>query len=216
MDGGIYADDTTTELPLATPMPDIGANTDAFQESLSVTPNPTQTPERTQTSSQLEKSTNSTASSNTVSKSRKYIKKVGKVSGVKVKKKKKGKLKITWKSTKNAYGYQVQVAKNRTFKKGKKTVICYRKAHTFFGLKRKQKYFVRVRAYCYNDSGKKKYGSWSNVKKVAFKNLWTDFSRGKRLYQVVCFVRIRQVRMGEGKFAILCRCFKRCGKGRNE
>lgn len=82
------------------------------------------------------------------------------VKGVKLKKKSKQTIKVTWKKAKNAYYYQVQIAKNTKFTKGKKSVTSYGRKITFYGLSRKTTYYVRVRAVGQNN------GKWSSIKKI--------------------------------------------------
>ena len=77
------------------------------------------------------------------------------------------KLTIKWKKAVGASGYQIQYARNRKMRKG-------RIARTSAGkkvlshLKKKKKYYVRVRAYKIV-SGKKYYSAWSGVKGVRIK-----------------------------------------------
>ena len=92
--------------------------------------------------------------------------KLKKVSKIKCKKKKKYMV-LTWKKVVKATGYQVQLAQNKTFSKKKKKYnesdpLC------FIKVKKKGKYYIRVRAYAYQN-GKKVYGKWSKVKKVKIK-----------------------------------------------
>ena len=96
--------------------------------------------------------------------------KPGKVSGVKVKNKKKKKMVISWKWKTGVPGFQLQYAWNKKFTKKKKTknVGKYKSSATIKGLKKGKKYYVRVRAYK-KGGGKKAYGKWSNVKKVKIK-----------------------------------------------
>ena len=94
--------------------------------------------------------------------------KPAKVKLSKVKSTKKKTLLVQWKKAKNAAGYQVQIAKDKKFKKGKKTYTvkgAKKTKTTIKKLKRKQKYFVRVRAY----NKAKKYGKYSSVKSVKVK-----------------------------------------------
>ena len=77
-------------------------------------------------------------------------------------------LNVKWaKSTKaNASGYQIQIATNKKFSKGKKlvTVKKYKlSSKKISNLKAGKKYYVKVRAYK-TVSGKKYYSSWSKVK----------------------------------------------------
>ena len=81
-------------------------------------------------------------------------------------------LKITWKKQSvQTTGYQIQIALNRSFKKGKKTVTV-KKAKTTYKtikkLKAKKRYYVRIRTY--KQAGKTKYYSaWSTVKSAKTK-----------------------------------------------
>ena len=112
-------------------------------------------------------------------------KKPSKVSGVKVKSKKKGSVEITWKKLKkNTTGYKVEISK-KTKKKGWKTVKTISKAKTIKytkkaktlnltkkGLPKGKNVYIRVRAmnvfnkYGFKDTA---YGKYSAVKKVKVK-----------------------------------------------
>ena len=87
---------------------------------------------------------------------------------VKAKNYKKKALKVTWKKVKNAEYYQVQIAGNKRFTKGKKTSVSYSGSKSFKGLKKKQTYYVRVRAVSYSN-GNVYYSKWSTVKKCKIK-----------------------------------------------
>ncbi|MBQ2285018.1 MAG: fibronectin type III domain-containing protein, partial [Clostridia bacterium] len=91
---------------------------------------------------------------------------VSKVSNVKGKK-----LKVKWKKVSGANGYQIVIATNKKFTKGKKTYTIKKASttsKTITGLKKNKTYYVRVRAY--NKSGStKKYGKYSTIKKVKIK-----------------------------------------------
>lgn len=87
------------------------------------------------------------------------------------------KVKISWSKKSDVDGYQVQVALNKKFTKGKKsktlavTTGWYGKNptnHTFAKLKKGKYYYARVRTYklC---NGKKCYSDWSSVKKFKVK-----------------------------------------------
>lgn len=94
------------------------------------------------------------------------IKKPGRVKSVKVKKKKKRSVVVTWAKISGAKGYQIQYATSKKFKK-KKSKYIKKKKYTVKKLKKKI-YYIRVRAY--KLSGKKKvYGKWSKVKKCKVK-----------------------------------------------
>ena len=94
-----------------------------------------------------------------------------KVSKLKAKNVKGRKVKLTWKKTKDAYGYQIIYAINKKFKKDKKTVNVA-KASTISKkvgrLKIRKTYYFKIRAYIKAD-GKKVYGAWSKVTKVKIK-----------------------------------------------
>lgn len=77
---------------------------------------------------------------------------------------KKGKAVIKWKSIKNASRYEIQYSSSRKFKKiqkktTKKTSIVVKK------LKKKNLYYIRVRAYS-TINGKKVYGTFSSIRKI--------------------------------------------------
>lgn len=96
---------------------------------------------------------------------------VKKVSIKKVKSKKKKTLFVQWKKLSGVTGYQIQVSTNKRFKKGvKKYTVGKAKTtkKTIKKLKRKKKYYVRIRAYK-KVSGKKYYGKFSKVKKAKVK-----------------------------------------------
>ena len=80
-------------------------------------------------------------------------------------------LKATWKKDTKASGYQVVIAQNSKFTKGKKTAAVTKNSttsKTFSKLKKKKTYNVKVRAY--KTAGKTKlYGAYSSVKKVKIK-----------------------------------------------
>ena len=77
-------------------------------------------------------------------------------------------LQVRWKRDKKATGYQVTIARNKKFKKGKKTVFVRKNkttAKTFKKLKRKKTYYCKVRAY--KQVGKTKiYGAYSKARKI--------------------------------------------------
>lgn len=97
------------------------------------------------------------------------VKKPGKVKITKAKNVKTKKLTVKWKKTSKAKGYQIQIASNKKFTKGKKTKTLSKTTYSFKKLKKNKYYYVRVRAYAYDSNHKKVYGSWSAVKKVKIK-----------------------------------------------
>ena len=79
--------------------------------------------------------------------------------------------KISWKRDKKATGYQVMVAQNKKFKKGKKSAIIRKNkttAKTFKKLKSGKTYYYKVRAYK-TVNGKKLYGAYSKTKRLKVK-----------------------------------------------
>ena len=81
------------------------------------------------------------------------------------------KAKITWVKKNDVDGYQVQVARDTKFKKGKKTKTITKnttKSYTFTKLKKKKTYYARVRTYKLVD-GQKIYSDWSAPKKFKVK-----------------------------------------------
>lgn len=85
------------------------------------------------------------------------------ISSIKASKKK---LIIQWKRVANASGYKIEIAKNRSFTKGKKVYTEGKNTlkKTFKGTK-KTTYYIRVQAYAYNGDGRISYGKFSSVKK---------------------------------------------------
>lgn len=88
-----------------------------------------------------------------------------------VKNAKKKSLKVSWKKVKGVAGYEVVIARNKKFTKGKKvkTVKSGKKASLTIKKLKEKTYFVKVRAYTLDTNGKKVYGDWSKVKSVKIK-----------------------------------------------
>ena len=86
----------------------------------------------------------------------------------KAKSTKKRTLKVMWKRDTKATGYQVVIAQNKKFKKGKKTALIKKNkttSRTFKKLKSRKNYYYKVRAY--KQVGKTKlYGAYSKTKRV--------------------------------------------------
>ena len=80
----------------------------------------------------------------------------------------KKKIKTKWKKTKGAKKYQVQIATNKSFSKGKKSVKTSKNTYTFKKLKAKKKYYVRIRTIS-EVNGKIVYGKWTKVKSLKTK-----------------------------------------------
>ncbi len=78
---------------------------------------------------------------------------------------------VRWKVLGGVYGYQIQVATDKKFKKNKKTFTIKKQnvsKKTVKKLKAKKKYFVRIRAYSVVN-GKKVYGKWSKIQSAKTK-----------------------------------------------
>lgn len=101
----------------------------------------------------------------TVIKSIRILPEQVKLSSAKAKKGKK--VAVKWKKTTGATGYEVSIALNKKFTKGKKVKNTKAATYTFKKLSKK-KYYVRVRAYVSAD-GEKVYGEYSTVKSVKVK-----------------------------------------------
>lgn len=95
------------------------------------------------------------------------VSKPGKVTGLKVKNKKKQKVIVSWNWKVNMSGFQIQYALNQKFTKKKKSKMVgkWTSQKTITKLKKGKTYYLRVRAYK-KSSGKKIYGKWSKIKKI--------------------------------------------------
>lgn len=79
------------------------------------------------------------------------------------------KIKITFKKIKKATAYEVQICKNKKFKKRNITKKTVKKNKCVFKkLKAHKRYYVRVRAVAFSN-GKKIYGKWSSKKRIKLK-----------------------------------------------
>ncbi len=85
-------------------------------------------------------------------------------------KEKKNAIQVKWKKVIGAKGYEICYSTSKKFKKKNKTKSKFTKKTkiTIKNLKRKKRYYVRVRAYTLQD-GTKIYGKWSKVTKVKIK-----------------------------------------------
>lgn len=84
------------------------------------------------------------------------------------KSKSKKKITVKYKKTTGS-GYQVQWSISKSFKGNVKSKTTTKTTYTFKTSKSKKKYYVRVRAYKKDSSGKKIYGKWSKVKSLKVK-----------------------------------------------
>lgn len=89
--------------------------------------------------------------------------KISKLNNVKGKK-----LKVTFKKLKAASGYEIRYS-TKSNMAGSKTKRTTKTSYTLSSLKKGKNYYVQVRAYTYNSSGKKVYGKWSTKKKCKIK-----------------------------------------------
>ncbi|MBQ5559008.1 MAG: leucine-rich repeat protein [Lachnospiraceae bacterium] len=96
------------------------------------------------------------------------VKTVSKVKSVSVKVLKGKKAKITWKKCSDVAGYEIQISTNKNFKKANTTKKVISK-NTYTKKLKKGTYYVRVRAYVLDDTGKKVYGKFSDKKKKSVK-----------------------------------------------
>lgn len=76
------------------------------------------------------------------------------------------KAKISYRKVSSVNGYEVVYAKNSKFTKGKATKQTTATSYTASKLSKKSTYYVRVRAYRKDSTGRKIYGSYSATKKV--------------------------------------------------
>lgn len=79
------------------------------------------------------------------------------------------KMTVKIKKCSGAEGYQIVYATNSKFTKGKKTVNVTKTSKDITKLKKGKTYYVKVRAYKKDSTGKKVYGKYSKVKKVRIK-----------------------------------------------
>lgn len=76
---------------------------------------------------------------------------------------------LSWKKTKNAFGYEIRYARNKKFKSCRKRTI-KKTTTTFKNLTKKKTYYFKVRAFSVSQNKvQKKYGKWSSVKKIRIK-----------------------------------------------
>lgn len=101
-------------------------------------------------------------STNTTQVSTKKV--LSKVKGLKLAAKKYGIVRVNWKKVKGASYYKIQISKKKSFK-GAKSYTCNTTKYALWGLKKKKKYYVRVRAYSENDVA----GAYCKAKRVKVK-----------------------------------------------
>ena len=89
-----------------------------------------------------------------------------KTTGLKVTNTKGKNLVVKYSKVSGAKGYQITYATNSKFTKGKKVVNTTKRTKTIQKLKKGKTYYVRVRAYKKDSTGRKVYGKYSKVKKI--------------------------------------------------
>lgn len=95
--------------------------------------------------------------------------KVKKVSGISLSSTTKTRMVVSTKEVKGAKGYQILYAANSSFTKGKKSLNTGLLNKTVKKLKSGRKYYVKVRAYKEDSTGKRIYGSYSKAAAVKVK-----------------------------------------------
>ena len=76
------------------------------------------------------------------------------------------KLSIKWKAISGAKGYQISLSTYTSFKKGVKTYQVTGKSKTITKLKKGKRYYIRVRAFTYDSTKSKVYGTWSKTRYI--------------------------------------------------
>lgn len=98
------------------------------------------------------------------------VAKPSKVKMLTLKSTKKGQLKVAYKKINGAKGYEIAYSANKNFKSAAtKKVVTASNKKTLTKLKTGKKYYVRVRAYKMDSTGKKIYGAYSTVNSIKVK-----------------------------------------------
>ena len=92
--------------------------------------------------------------------------KVAKVNLTSVKNNKAGQVQVKYKKVSGVKGYEISYSKDAKFKKQVIKKTTKQTSYTVKKLKKKKTYYVRIRAYSVDSTGKKVYGKYSVVKKV--------------------------------------------------
>lgn len=82
---------------------------------------------------------------------------------------KKSQIKVTVGKVSKAAGYEVICAADKKFKKDKKVVSGKKTSLTVQGLKAGKKYYVKLRAYKLDSTGKKVYGAYTKTSEIVVK-----------------------------------------------
>lgn len=79
-----------------------------------------------------------------------------------------------------ASGYQITYTTDKRFKSNVKSMYTSALTKTLTGLKTKKTYYVKVRAYKYDSTKAKVYGSYSSVKAISIKSKSINIRKQKR------------------------------------
>lgn len=82
---------------------------------------------------------------------------------------KKKKAVIKYKKVAAAKGYEIVYSTDKKFRKGKRAVLTSSVNTTLSQLSKGRKYYIKVRAYKIDSTGRKVYGLYSSVKQVRVK-----------------------------------------------
>ncbi|WP_394922000.1 leucine-rich repeat protein [uncultured Robinsoniella sp.] len=91
---------------------------------------------------------------------------VGKVSSISLKNTKSKRMTVNTKAVSGAKGYLITYARNASFTRDKKSLFTSYTKKNVNKLLKNKKYYVKVRAYKLDSTGKKIYGKYSSVKKI--------------------------------------------------
>lgn len=94
---------------------------------------------------------------------------VGKVSSISLKNTKAKRMTVNTKAVSNAKGYLITYASNASFTKDKKSLFTSYTKKNINKLQKNKRYYVKVRAYKLDSTGKKVYGKYSSAKKIKIK-----------------------------------------------
>lgn len=93
---------------------------------------------------------------------------VKKVTGVKLSNPAPGRLKVKYDKVSGAKGYQIRYSTKKTMASARK-ITGTTTTKNISKLKKGKTYYVQIRAYKVNATGKRVYGAWSNIKKLKLK-----------------------------------------------
>ncbi len=76
---------------------------------------------------------------------------------------------VKYKKVNGADGYEILYSTDRKFKKNKKTITAFTTSKTLTKMSKGKTYYVKVRAYKRDSTGKKVYGKYSSVRRIKIK-----------------------------------------------